>query len=341
MKTTTLSTLFVAAMTATTISFAQDSGDTGPYAIFGRTHILGENNTPSEKIFVIRNTAENSSVDRIEHHTQSGIIKVFSKDEKLIGEKQLTDTENAWTTPDPMAEKYYSISPYAYCLNNPANAIDPDGRIVIFVNGMHFGEGGTSAYWSNMDNAVMKQLNDYKRLYYDGSMGGAEGLHNSVMTDKVFGPYNPKSINAEDRYNAGYTQGSKSVGYIAAQLEEGETVKFITHSMGAAYAKGMIQGLLENGFDPSLIAFEADFAPFQPTKQSAVQGVPTFQFTNKGDNIANNSLLGSPFGQIKGASLFSVDEDKSKGHSITNFGQAISSLPAGRYRIENGQFINY
>ncbi|MFT4072951.1 MAG: RHS repeat-associated core domain-containing protein [Dysgonamonadaceae bacterium] len=29
---------------------------------------------------------------------------------------------------DPLAEKYYSISPYAYCNNNPVNAIDPDGR---------------------------------------------------------------------------------------------------------------------------------------------------------------------------------------------------------------------
>ena len=28
---------------------------------------------------------------------------------------------------DPLAEKYYSTSPYAYVLNNPINAIDPDG----------------------------------------------------------------------------------------------------------------------------------------------------------------------------------------------------------------------
>lgn len=32
-----------------------------------------------------------------------------------------------FTTPDPLAEKYYSISPYAYCGNNPVNAVDPDG----------------------------------------------------------------------------------------------------------------------------------------------------------------------------------------------------------------------
>ena len=34
-------------------------------------------------------------------------------------------------TMDPMVEKYYSWSPYAYCLNNPLKYIDSDGRQVI------------------------------------------------------------------------------------------------------------------------------------------------------------------------------------------------------------------
>ena len=29
---------------------------------------------------------------------------------------------------DPLAEKYYGISPYAFCNNNPVNFVDPDGQ---------------------------------------------------------------------------------------------------------------------------------------------------------------------------------------------------------------------
>ena len=35
-----------------------------------------------------------------------------------------------FTTMDPLCEKYYSISPYAYCNDNPVNYVDPDGRKV-------------------------------------------------------------------------------------------------------------------------------------------------------------------------------------------------------------------
>ena len=33
---------------------------------------------------------------------------------------------------DPLLERHYSANPYAYCLNNPTNMVDPDGRDAIF-----------------------------------------------------------------------------------------------------------------------------------------------------------------------------------------------------------------
>ncbi len=40
-----------------------------------------------------------------------------------------------WTTMDPLSEKYDSVSPYAFCNNNPVNFVDPDGKRWVNKNG--------------------------------------------------------------------------------------------------------------------------------------------------------------------------------------------------------------
>ena len=40
-----------------------------------------------------------------------------------------------WLSVDPMADKYPSISPYAYCAWNPVKLVDPDGKDVWEVDG--------------------------------------------------------------------------------------------------------------------------------------------------------------------------------------------------------------
>lgn len=44
------------------------------------------------------------------------------------GARQYNPVTARWDRMDPLCEKYYSISPYAYCLDNPIMCIDPDGR---------------------------------------------------------------------------------------------------------------------------------------------------------------------------------------------------------------------
>ena len=44
------------------------------------------------------------------------------------GARQYDAAIGRFTTMDPMTEKYYEWSPYAYCKNNPINRIDPDGK---------------------------------------------------------------------------------------------------------------------------------------------------------------------------------------------------------------------
>ena len=44
------------------------------------------------------------------------------------GARQYDAALGRWTSIDPLAEKYYEISPYAYCANNPVINIDLDGK---------------------------------------------------------------------------------------------------------------------------------------------------------------------------------------------------------------------
>ena len=138
MKMITLSVLIVVTICVSTISFAQNFEHKNPYAIFGKTYVLGEKgengksatSKVTDAVFVIENTAADSPIARLEHNTRTGIVMFFDRAGKVIGETQLTDAERAWLTPDPKAEKYYPFSPYAYCLNNPLRFIDPYGEDV-------------------------------------------------------------------------------------------------------------------------------------------------------------------------------------------------------------------
>ena len=45
-----------------------------------------------------------------------------------FGARQYSPAIRRWMTPDPLSEKYYGVSPYAFCNDNPVNFVDPDGE---------------------------------------------------------------------------------------------------------------------------------------------------------------------------------------------------------------------
>ena len=45
------------------------------------------------------------------------------------GARMYDQSLGRWFTTDPLSEKYYGLSPYVYCGNNPLNMIDLDGRV--------------------------------------------------------------------------------------------------------------------------------------------------------------------------------------------------------------------
>ena len=46
-----------------------------------------------------------------------------------FGARMYDPLTGSWLTPDPLAHKYTSLSPYVYCAANPVNFVDPDGKL--------------------------------------------------------------------------------------------------------------------------------------------------------------------------------------------------------------------
>jgi len=57
-----------------------------------------------------------------------------------FGARQYSHSLHRWLVPDPMNEKYYDISPNAYCAGDPVNLIDPDGR-KLFIGDYEYRDG--------------------------------------------------------------------------------------------------------------------------------------------------------------------------------------------------------
>lgn len=49
------------------------------------------------------------------------------------------------------------------------NFTDPDGNLVIFINGFDSGDGGSADYWAGKDQMIMDILEYHIAMYLDGS----------------------------------------------------------------------------------------------------------------------------------------------------------------------------
>ena len=95
------------------------------------------------------------------------------------GARHMTPDAGRFTTIDPMAEKYYNISPYAYCANNPINAIDikGDSTAVLSISSQHIAlliqnESGFWQYYSvNGNNVYLSGSFTGGRNYNDIGVG--------------------------------------------------------------------------------------------------------------------------------------------------------------------------
>lgn len=172
-------------------------------------------------------------------------IEMHGYDSYDYGARTRMGAVPVFTSVDPLCEKYYSISPYVYCLNNPVKFVDPDGKKVVYFNGyLGFGSPvGGKPYWNT----------DFIR--------GAAKFFKDTKTYFTNIDHNPLST-ASERQTDGYEFAKQNYNDLTKGMKKDEPFRFIGHSMGSAEAAGAKKYLEEKGWNVTtmvlLNSFQSD-----------------------------------------------------------------------------------
>jgi RHS repeat-associated protein len=207
-----------------------------------------------------------------------------------------------WLSVDPLAAAYPYASPYNFALNTPIQAVDPDGKVVVFVNGYQGGKAmardlfdnglirgikraftqekltkSDNGYWGSMDNKFMNRIGDNNAVYANASS-------HALST-------------ASYRYNRGKKAGETMLkmindGDIKLETDENgnvtESIKIVSHSQGSSYAAGMSKILTDAGYN---VEVEYNLAPKQPGDIPETDASRRVQYGSDKDMIAPQSPM--------------------------------------------------
>jgi RHS repeat-associated protein len=104
--------------------------------------------------------------------------------------RHMDAARGVFTTMDPLAEKYYDISPYAYCANNPINSIDINGDSITVDkygenlerkgndNNVYMSENGKDVYIGEIGKSI--NINDIAKNVFARNAKIAKELKNPI-----------------------------------------------------------------------------------------------------------------------------------------------------------------
>ncbi|MFT3994123.1 MAG: RHS repeat-associated core domain-containing protein, partial [Dysgonomonas sp.] len=258
--------------------------------------------------------------------------------------RQLDNAIPRFTSVDPMAEKYYSISPYAYCANNPMRFTDPTGMVI---------DSTYIEQWNNERQTILSQLNTLVSNNVDGvndariaslqgtlgtmriaekssqlyQLGGIDGYLGGVV-------YNPKSRAVVINYGntANFVHEVTHVG----QFERGE-IAFSSQDVSDSNKGGTLAG---DVFD-EIAAYKAQYN-YDP---SSVSGLPSTSTISNINDITSSWVQGLDGGTLyvpggranTGVSPLNINSTKydfikSLGiHGIPGFKNMIMGVPLRNY----------
>ncbi len=172
-----------------------------------------------------------------------------------------------------MAEEYSFVSPYVYVLNTPINAIDPDGRRVLFVGGAGNDNSGWH-YIQRWQNAFSNVgINNFVRVNASHGKFGDVGFTNSYRNSGTY---------YESNFKKDPVGGGMDRIYTGRELPVSNAM---INSTAQQYLDNLAANPLSEGEQFNLAGYSYG---------SVLQAQVALKLANEGTTIDNLVLIGSP-----------------------------------------------
>jgi RHS repeat-associated protein len=187
-----------------------------------------------------------------------------------------------WMSIDPLCEKYYSISPYAYCANNPLRYIDPNGM------------SATDYY--NLNAQLVKHIDDNlndKKLVLTTSKKESD-INKAISDDNVVDVPSNNVVSAMNTaYNNTENSGNENA-FIVGQ--EGKISKVVEGTQGEISQENWAEARDDLRAQGDKIAYDVHTHPLVKNESGDIIGYGKAEpsITDKNNTVGNqpNVVLG-------------------------------------------------
>ncbi|MDR1345422.1 MAG: TIGR02594 family protein [Bacteroidales bacterium] len=288
------------------------------------------------------NLLEQRTADWHSRYTFSGKEKDEESGYSYFGARYYNSDIYIWLSPDPMSDNYPSLTPYAYCANNPIVLRDPTGMFTVGGFGINLGIiiGGINIsldrgdYGSGYSSFSDWVLSANGTVYWDNNAI-------SQATAKKDEKYIGKTVGYFDRNGNLYKGNEKGELTCYNNMVTVTADKNNTSTPWMTYAKDQreqteIPGSQHN---PAVIGYHATTGGFKTDETPWCSSFVNWSFTQAGITGTNSALAASwkNWGQDleNNPAYGSVGLVGSNG-KITHVGFTVAVLPNGSIRLLGG-----
>lgn len=154
-----------------------------PYSMFGDNTAVLQTKHEDEKDHSLKIPLleEDKQIGLFELNYQTRVVTIKNSEGQLLLNQKLSQEQlSRFLTIDPLAEKYYSWSPYVYVMNNPMKYIDPDGRSTWV---MQNSDGTYRVVGGDLED---KDYNIYVYSIKDGNLTRGESIGVTTSTTSFY-----------------------------------------------------------------------------------------------------------------------------------------------------------